>query len=479
MLRPATWFAAIAGSAGAHAVMLAALLFAITPDREIEQQPAQSRIDVDAYELDREIAPEARPDSPRAPDQDTGGAALSPGAVRQSQARQTSPRIEAAHIPDAPDMVPLSGAVARAKTLSAIVGPTQNPTSLKAGATKVATLTSPPVTLKQAALLPAPATIASAVIGQTALPAAPPRSKPAAITKPTAQPAPAARADPDKAEATAPRASRVKAALAFSGADGEIDPVSLAAFQSFTRPGDISLAADPLRDGVAGILAGVPCSRLQVAFDPQTATLQVNGHVPEGDLRAPVLAALRSQMGGDIAVSDNILILPRPQCGALSGIAQVGLPQSTDQITNPLLIGEDTQARILKFVKDDRLFFDITAPDYDAYVYVDYFDAGGDVLHLVPNDQVALERSAAKSALRIGAENAEDAGLQLRIAPPFGQEIAVAFAASAPLYQGKRPLVEPAAPYLQWLKERVAKARAEDPAFRGEWVYFFVSTSEG
>ena len=201
-------------------------------------------------------------------------------------------------------------------------------------------------------------------------------------------------------------------------------------------------------------------------------------HVPEDDLRAPVLAALGAQMGADIALSDNILVLPRPQCGALTGIANVGLPQSTDQITNPLLIGNDAHARVFGFVKDDALSFDITGPDYPAYIYVDFFDAGGDVIHLAPNDQVPLREIAADAPYRIGTRSPAEAGLHLRIGPPYGQEIAVAFAASEPLYEGLRPIVEPAAPYLEWLKARVAEAREKNPDFKGEWVYFFVATSE-
>ena len=48
--------------------------------------------------------------------------------------------------------------------------------------------------------------------------------------------------------------------------------------------------------------------------------------------------------------------------------------------------------------------------------------------------------------------------------------------ASVPLYDGNRPLVEPAEPYLAFLKEQVAKARAEHADFKGEWVYFFITT---
>ncbi|MEX0280925.1 MAG: hypothetical protein AB3N13_06995 [Arenibacterium sp.] len=54
----------------------------------------------------------------------------------------------------------------------------------------------------------------------------------------------------------------------------------------------------------------------------------------------------------------------------------------------------------------------------------------------------------------------------------------VPLAASNPFYEGLRPIMDPAAPYLEWLKARVTEARAANPDFKGEWVYFFVSTSE-
>jgi hypothetical protein len=312
----------------------------------------------------------------------------------------------------------------------------------------------------------------------TALPAAAPRPSSAASAAPDIAPATPGNPPRVAAEQATPPADRLKATLAFPGGQGGVDPVSLAAFQSFMQPGDATVSGDPLRDGVSALLAQVPCSRLQVVFDPETATLKVNGHIPEDDLRAPVLATLGAQMGADIGLSDNILVLPRPQCGALSGIANVGLPQSTDQITNPLLIGNEAQARVFGFVKDDPLSFDISGPDYPAYVYVDYFDADGNVIHLAPNDRVPLERIAAEAPYRVGTRSPDQTGLHLVIGPPYGQEITVAFAASEPLYDGLRPMIEPAAPYLEWLKARVAEARAEHPGFKGEWVYFFASTSE-
>jgi hypothetical protein len=37
--------------------------------------------------------------------------------------------------------------------------------------------------------------------------------------------------------------------------------------------------------------------------------------------------------------------------------------------------------------------------------------------------------------------------------------------------------VEPAAPYLAFLRDAVARARAAHPDFRGEWFYFISETA--
>jgi hypothetical protein len=300
---------------------------------------------------------------------------------------------------------------------------------------------------------------------------------------PTAvMPAPAETATlaaPDSTAAT-PRplpAQRGRAELAFSGAgDMAVGPASLAAIAAFSRASDLDAAASQLRDGIEGLLAAVPCARLQTEFDPATGTLALRGHIPEETLRAPLLAALQEQLGGAIAVTDSLLVLPRPQCGALAGIAAAGLPQSTDQLDNPAVIGADGFARTYSFAANERLDFDLTAPDYDAYLYFDYFTADGSVLHLVPNHTVPLVPSPAQSTLSVGRADGDRPFLELTVAPPFGQEIAAVFAASTPLYEGLRPMQEPAAPYLAFLKDRIARARAEDPGFKGEWVYYFITT---
>ena len=343
-------------------------------------------------------------------------------------------------VADDPDIITLTAATAAALAADPVQAAMQTATPLRPA-------TQPTVALQPAAPPAAPLQPASAMVAASALPA-----------------------------------EHATAALAWSGqGDTSVDPVSLAAIQAFTQPGDLTASqsnAGQVRDGLEELLASVPCARLQVEFIPESGTLELRGHIPEAGLRAPLLDLLQSRVGVAIPVSDNLKILPPPQCGALAGIAAVGLPNSVDQQTNPLLVGAGAHAREYDYSGGERLAFELTAPDYPAWIYVDYFDANGDVIHLVPNETVPLTLQAAATSLSVGKAGNSPA-LNITIGPPFGQEIAVAFAASTPLYDGLRPFSEPAAAYLAWLKTRVADARAADPGFKGEWVYFFISTRQG
>lgn len=463
-----TWGAGLALSVVAHAGMAAVLLWAIQPEPVQDQPVPETRMQLSAYQVERSEARPAEPQAETAQAGETTGNTLSQGAIPQSRAE---PLATPADVVESalPEIAPTS--LETSATLATVASP------VASGATQVVAPTAP----ASAPLPPAESTaqlVTASVVPSEPLGAGAPDAQQVAYQAPPAQTLDGATPSATPIVQAVPNVTRAKAALAFDAdSDGPVDPVSLAAFQSFTAPEDAGTQATDLRDGIEGLLAQVPCARMQVQFQPATNTLQVVGHIPEDGLRAPVLAALQAQMGSNITVADNLLILPRPQCGALGGIAGVGLPQSTDQITNPLLVGDDTHAREFRYVEGQQLVLDLTAPDYDAYVYVDYFDAQGQVIHLSPNDSTPLTRSKAKSAFRVGAASPGDPGLYITIGPPYGQEIAVAFAASKPLYDDARPLVEPAAPYLVWMKEQVARARRDDPGFKGEWVYFFVATS--
>ena len=267
------------------------------------------------------------------------------------------------------------------------------------------------------------------------------------------------------------------ASLAWTGdAASILDEQSLAAIQSFMGTGDIAGSAafaGSVRDGIGSALAQFPCSRLQAAFQPESGGLEIRGHIPSEDFRPAVVSMLQNTVGDSIPVGDSVLVLPSPQCGVLDAIEGLGVPQSRDQIDDPLVIGEEAQARIVQYEDGQLMTLTLTGADYDAYIYLDYYDGDGNVYHLLPS-QFREENFFRTDEPFVIGDRAS--GMNLRAAAPFGQDIAVLLAATSPLYEGVRPLVERADDYLPWLHARVDAFRESDPGFRGEWAYLFVMT---
>lgn len=263
----------------------------------------------------------------------------------------------------------------------------------------------------------------------------------------------------------------VTAIMEFSG-DGQtpLDPLGLLAVTAFVAPQSAGTEGRELREGIGDLLSAVPCSRLQTAFDSATGVVELRGHVPDDALRVALTGALQSRIGDALPVVDRLHLLTEPQCGILAQLDALGLPQSEEQFTDPGLIGEDLFVRDYAFSQGERMVIDLEAADYPAFIYVDYFDASGNVLHLIPNEVLPLRLFQAGEAFAIGAAGS---GLDLIVEPPFGQDIAIALASDRPLYDGLRPISEPADEYLAFLRQRIAEVAPE----RAEWVYLLVTTS--
>ncbi len=235
-----------------------------------------------------------------------------------------------------------------------------------------------------------------------------------------------------------------------------------------------------LRDAVAAALSSVPCARVFTSFDPETGSLEIHGHVPSADDAKALTGQVERALNGNLPVTNALLHLPRPQCGVLSGLERAGLSQSVEQFTDPKLIGEAAFAREYNYRNGNQIRLDLAGADYDGWLYIDYYDTSGRVLHLTPSDSVPLEKLAAKAIVTFGGGALNDlaAGrINLVVAPPFGQDVAVAMVSSVPLFDKPREQEESAADYLVDLAEQVAKYERTAADFKAEWVYLFVATS--
>lgn len=311
-------------------------------------------------------------------------------------------------------------------------------------------------------------------------PVAEAKAPPAAAAPRRAPDAPAASQPPlDAPSASQPplNAPVVTAATGWSGAATTFDPASLAAVQSFMRPLDTP-SDDSARDGIAQILSAAPCSRVAATFIPETGTLELRGHIPDDSLREPLLNAIRRQLGESIPVGGSMLVLPSPQCDVLSQLETLGLPQSQGQHKDPMQIGAITQINTFDYGVGERVIVEMRSPDYPAYVYVDFFDVDDRVLHLRPNQWENVELHSPDTPLEIGADRDGQTSVKLIVSPPYGQELAIAYATSIPLYDGLRETIEPAESYLDYLRTRIAELKAENPDYKGEWVYMFIQTHQ-
>jgi len=396
--------------------------------------------------------------------------------------------------PEVATSQPLQAAVSTAQPVQAAVANTATPLAISPPAATAITSSPPASAPTEAAALPktllASATAPAQPLGPTAPNAGPvPASSliseagsqispdaPAAEAKaPPAAPAPS-RA-PDAPAATQPPldAPVVTAATGWSGNTTSFDPASLAAVQSFMRPLDTP-SDNSARDGISQILSAVPCARVAATFIPETGTLELRGHIPDDSLREPLLNAIRAQLGESIPVGGSMLVLPSPQCDVLSRLENLGLPQSQGQSRDPMHVGATTQLSTFDYGEGERVIVKMRSPDYPAYVYVDFFDVEGRVLHLRPNQWEDVELHAPDTPIEIGADREGQTSVKLIVSPPFGQELAIAYATSEPLYEGLRETIEPAELYLDYLRTRIAELKAANPDYKGEWVYMFIQT---
>jgi len=101
------------------------------------------------------------------------------------------------------------------------------------------------------------------------------------------------------------------------------------------------------------------------------------------------------------------------------------------------------------FIEGDYLVLDIKTPAYDSYVNVDYYAAGGGVVHMVPSPRVKGNQAPPRYAATIGGLG------NWVVSKPFGTDLIVLLVTPAPLFDGLRPESESTSDYLQAVESRL------------------------
>ena len=201
---------------------------------------------------------------------------------------------------------------------------------------------------------------------------------------------------------------------------------------------------DELRAALAAATAGYQCASLDHAVEPDRA-VRIAGYAASRADIAQIRQAVGSIDGiAKLEFAVTLRIWPYCQVTAMLHNVIAHPPRVAASLA---LVPTSGVAHL-----GEPLVLDVRAPSIDSYLYVDYFDGEGEVLHLFPNSQDRLNFRPAQNHLILGK-------------PPFmrcwvlggitGEQLVTLVAAVGPLFPQMRPEVEDARAYLPNLAEAV------------------------
>lgn len=192
---------------------------------------------------------------------------------------------------------------------------------------------------------------------------------------------------------------------------------------------------------ISTILQGFPCSQLTVQG---SNALRVSGYVASEADQQQLPQAFMALNGVNTVDITRVQVLPPPLCQLLERL-QLSQNQAAERAVYLNLAGHSEI-----FQQDEPLIIEVTTPEEQpVYLYVDYYQNDGTVIHLLPSTAYPAQVYAPASRVSIGRETAG----QVRIAPPFGLDMIVVMANPQPLLAAPRPLQEPYADYQAALGE--------------------------
>ncbi len=197
-------------------------------------------------------------------------------------------------------------------------------------------------------------------------------------------------------------------------------------------------------DAVATLLDTMPCSVLQASMNG--SSVLVRGYVAG----SAVMKRIEDDLGkvtGITEVKNEIQELPRIYCQTLELYA----PYWTANHDAGFGTAIGTPNAGNAFVEGERLVVDIGTPTYKSWLYVDYFAKDGSVVHMMPSPGEVFNQGDARDSFQLG--EAGDIGLW-EVAPPFGTEMIVVLATSAPIFESTRGELEQGNDYRAALQKR-------------------------
>lgn len=218
-------------------------------------------------------------------------------------------------------------------------------------------------------------------------------------------------------------------------------------------------------------LAAFPCSALEASVDEGEGAVKVTGYVSRADDIAAVkqrVLAVQGVKSADVQVEHRIW----PHCEVVEILKAYKARNDDGQygLTVTPFTGHSE-----RFIEGEKITVKVTAPNHDAYLYVDYYTVTGDVAHIFPHPQESESGRILGSSeqLTIGEE-----GRGWVVCPPLGQELITVISSPTPLFADALPEAESAKDYLPKLR-RMLDANRGNATLAAAYLFMQTEPAEG
>ncbi len=198
-----------------------------------------------------------------------------------------------------------------------------------------------------------------------------------------------------------------------------------------------TLSAPWLQEQIASTLEARDCGRVETSL--VDGRVRVEGHVPGAKSRDEIATRLEALTGAPAELS-ALEIIEEPFCGLL----EASLGDTSDGRPSIRLNHPDGD-----YLDGDFLVVRAAAPpDESGFLYVDYVDIDGTVVHMLPSRFHELRPLKPGEALQLGVQDPRLRGDRYELTAPFGRAMVIAHWSEEPLFDTPRPEVERASDYL-------------------------------
>ena len=208
---------------------------------------------------------------------------------------------------------------------------------------------------------------------------------------------------------------------------------------------------EALRAAVAAAIAPVPCA-LTAGDVTGDGAVQVTGLVARGASEADLRHAV-ADAAPQAALDWRVASFDGPYCHAVEIVrplaAHFGAPAAGFSLALP-----NGKTHL---VDGELIVLNTVLPDFAAHLQVDYLQHDGTVFHMHPTASDPGRAYPANSRKTFGEPAPGFAGWQ--VGEPYGTDMIIALASSAPLFTQRRPEQEASEPYLRALQAAIDAAR--------------------